>query len=207
MLRFPGRTRADRAREFAGTAGRLQRERADAPGIVDPLLQRAPRADWSALVELPEIQTCGALERLGSLFAEWLTKDAVHANAIAELAVGISEALPEGSYPAVVIGQLRAHAWKDFGKALRFLGRNLDALEAFATAEAHLGIGRGVLAHDLAIVRFNLAASLQEMERFEESRALLVESKQIFRDHGDTRSAILCGLGEGLLLQRLKTLP
>ncbi len=204
MLRFPRRTRADRAREFAETEGRLQRERADAPGIVDPLLQKTPRGDWSALVERPELQTCGALERLGKLFAEWLTQDTVHAKAIAELAVAISEALPEGSYPAIILGQLRAHAWKDLGKALRYLGRNHEAIEVFATAEKHLEVGRGGLAHDLAIVRFNLAASLQELERFGESRTLLVESKQIFRDHGDARNSLLCGLGEGLLLQRLK---
>lgn len=204
MLRFPRRPPPDRARESAQTDARLQKERAEAPGILDPLLQNTPRADWSRLVELPELQTCGTLERLGNLFAESLTKDAGHAKAIAELAVSLSEALPAASYPAVIIGQLRAHAWKDLGKAFRFLGNNLDALEAFTTAEAHLGVGRGALSHDLAIVRFNLAASLQEMGRFEESRALLVESKQIFRDHGDTRNTILCGLGEGLLLQRLK---
>lgn len=204
MLRFPRRTPADRAREFAETAGRLQRERAEAPGIVDALLQRDPRAGWPALVERPELQTCGALERLGRLFAEGLSKDAVHAKAIAELAVAVAEALPEGSYPAIVMGQLRAHAWKDLGKALRFLGRNQEAIEVFATAEKHLDVGGGGLAHDVAIVRFNLAASLQEVERFEESRALLVESKQVFRDHGDTRNTILCGLGEGMLLQRLK---
>ena len=94
MLRFPRRTRADRVREFAETAGRLQRERADAAGIVDPLLQKTLRADWSALVERPELQTCGALERLGKLFAEWLTKDTAHAKSIAKLAVPISGALP-----------------------------------------------------------------------------------------------------------------
>jgi tetratricopeptide (TPR) repeat protein len=205
MLTFRRRINAARLREFAETGRRLQRERTEAPGIVDSLLRNTPRADWAALAELAELQTCGALERLGNIFAEWLAKDAVYAKAIAELAVSVSEAIPQGFYPATVVGQLRAHAWKDLGKALRYLGKNLDALEAFATAEAHLGAGRtGILAHDLAIVRFNLAASLQEVGRFEESRALMIESKQIFREHGDTRNAILCGLGEGILLQRLK---
>jgi hypothetical protein len=46
--------------------------------------------------------------------------------------------------------------------------------------------------------------SLQEVERYDESRSLLVESKQVFRDHEDIRNAILCGLAEGVLLQRLR---
>jgi tetratricopeptide (TPR) repeat protein len=204
MMAFRRPGFAARLREFAETGRRLVQERRDAPGIVDPLLRNTLRSNWSVLAELPELQTVGALERLGNLFAEWLTRDAVHANAVAELAVSVSEAMPDDAYPAVVIGQVRAHAWKDLGKALRFLGRNHEAIGAFETAEEHLEVGYGPLAHDRAIVRFNLAMSLQEVERFEESQRLLAECKQDFREHRDMRNVILCGLAEGVLQQRLR---
>ena len=205
MLTFPNQRAADRAREkFEETARRLQQEREDAPGLVDPLIRNTHPDHWPALAELSELQKVGALERLGHHFAEWLTKDPVHAYAIAGLAVAVAEAIPSHSYPAIVIGQVRAHAWKDLGKALHFLGRNEEALGMFETAEQRLDAGRGTLAHDLAIVRFNMAMSLQELERFDDSRRLLAESKQVFREHGDTRNAILCGLAEGILQQRLR---
>lgn len=191
-----------RLEHFAATARRLEQERAAAAGTVERLLRETPRADWPALAEHAQLQTCGALERLGNLFADTLTKDPVHANAIAELAVAVAEGLAPDSYPAVILAQLRAHAWKDLGKALRFVGRNHDSISAFDTAEQKLD-GHGALAHDRAIVRFNLAMSLQELERFNESLKLLVECKHVFRDHGDTRNVVLCGLAEGVLLQRL----
>jgi tetratricopeptide (TPR) repeat protein len=203
-MNFRSRRLRGQRREFGETARRLVQERAAAPRIVDPLLQHTPRTDRASLAELPDLHTLGALERLANLFAEWLTRDAVHAKAIADLAVSAAEAMPENAYPPPVMAQLRAYVWKDFGKALRFLGKNHEAIEAFATAERHLELGRGTLAHDLAIVRFNLAMSLQEVDRYDESRALLAESKQVFRNHGDRRNTILCGLAEGVLLQRLR---
>ncbi len=203
MLIFRRRA-ADRAREFEETARRLLQERKDAPAQVDPLLRNTHPDHWPALAELSELQTVGALERLAHHFGEWLTKEPVHAHAIAGLKVAVAEAIPAHAYPAIVIRQVRAHAWKDLGKALHILGRNDEALDMFETAEQRLDAGRGTLAHDLAIVHFNRAMALQELERFEESGRLLAESRQVFREHGDTRNAILCGLAQGVLMQRLR---
>lgn len=155
-MSFRGRRAGERVREFAETARRLGQERKAAPAIVDPLLQHTPRANWPDLAELPDLHSLGALERLGNLFAEWLPRDVVYATAIAELAVSAAEAMPETAYPPPVMGQVRAHAWKDLGKALRCLGKNDEAIEVFGTAERHLDASRGALAHDVAIVRFNL---------------------------------------------------
>jgi tetratricopeptide (TPR) repeat protein len=116
--------------------------------------------------------------------------------------VGVSEAMPDTAYPAVIVAQLRAHAWKDSGKALRSLAKNEAAIESFAVAEKLLE-KQVSLAHDRAIVRFNLAMSFQELDRFEESREILSECKKVFHDHGDTRNAVLCAFSEGILLQRL----
>jgi tetratricopeptide (TPR) repeat protein len=203
LVRF--RRKRDRmsGRRYDALGRALEQERQVAGQIVEPLLRNTPRDRWPALSERPELQTVGALERLGNLFAATLTKDPIGAMAIAELAVAAAEGSGADSYPSPIAAQVRAHAWKDLGKALRFLGRNREALDAFDTAEEQAE-RFGVLAHDLVIVRFNRAMSLQELERFEESRALLAECKEVFDEHQDMRNVILCGFAEGILLQRLR---
>lgn len=192
-----------RAQEFAETARRLQNERDAAASVVERLLRDTPREEWSALAERADLRTCGVLERLGNFVAETLGRDPRHALAVAELGVAIAEAIPEKSYPSPIIVQLRAHAWKDHGKALLYLGRHDEALAAFDRAEASID-GYGALAHDRAIVRYARAATLQEVNRHEESFALLAECKQVFRDHGDMKRLVLCGIAEGVLLHRLR---
>ena len=54
-----------RVAEFAETARRLQRERAASEDIVMRALRDTPRAQWPQLGERTEMQTSGALERLG----------------------------------------------------------------------------------------------------------------------------------------------
>lgn len=193
----------DSSAEFADAARRLHQERILARQTVDRLLRATPRDQWSALRDHPELTTAGALEHLGNTVAATLTKDPKEALAIAELAVETAEAVRGHAYPSVVVAQLRAHAWKDLGKVLRFLGRNHEALGALDTAEERLE-DYGVLAHDRALIRFHRAASFQELERFEDSRALLAECKQVFDDHEDVRNLLLCGFYEGVLLQRLR---
>ncbi len=193
----------DRTAEFADAARQLQQERVIAGQTVDRLLRTTPREQWSALADHPELTTAGALERLGNTVAATLTKDPKEALAIAELAVATAEAVRGHAYSSVIVAQVRALAWKDLGKVLRFLGRNHEAIDALDTAEERLE-DYGVLAHDRALIRFHRAASFQELERFEESHALLAECKQVFDDYGDVRNLLLCGFTEGVLLQRLR---
>ncbi|HYC93399.1 MAG TPA: tetratricopeptide repeat protein [Thermoanaerobaculia bacterium] len=58
--------------------------------------------------------------------------------------------------------------------------------------------------HDRAMVRFDLAITLQELGQYTESMEYLEESKEVFRGHGDTKRLVHCGIFEGVLLQRLK---
>jgi tetratricopeptide (TPR) repeat protein len=190
-----------RLRHIANTADRLRQERDLASRTVEPLLHSTPENQWHLLVDDRELRTCGAVERLGNIFADTLTKQPLRATAIAELAVSLAEGM-DLVYPAIILAQIQAHAWKDYGKAMRFIGRNTEAIQSFHTAEQKLE-PHGILAHDRAIVHFNLAISLQEMKRFDESLPFLVDSREVFREHGDSRNAILCGLAEGVLLQRM----
>lgn len=192
-----------RVREFGDTARRLQRERVEAAEVVEKMLKETPADEWPALAVRAELQTSGALEKLGNTVAQVLGSDPRRALAVAELAVSIAEAIPEDAYQAPILAQLRAYAWKDLGKALLYVGNHLKAIAAFDRAEAQVG-GHSALVHDHAIIGYARAAALQEVNRHDESFALLAECKQIFRDHGDTKRVVLCGIAEGVALHRLR---
>lgn len=84
------------AQTYAAMARRLQQERIIARPIVERMLRSAPRDQWPALSEHPDLQTAGALECLGNLFSVTLTKDPIEAMAIAELAVAAAEDIGGG---------------------------------------------------------------------------------------------------------------
>lgn len=191
-----------RLAEFAETARRLQREREEAAHVVERLLRDTPRERWKELASRTELQTCGALERLGNLVVETFKRDPRRSLPMAELALAIARNMPDSAYPRIVMAQVRAHAWKDVAQSLGYLGRNPEALDALDRAEAEIA-NFAALAHDRAIVRFVRAKTLQEVDRHNESMALLSECKEIFREYGDRRRLLLCGIAEGVLLHRL----
>jgi len=206
LVPFDGRPRRPdprRVAEFAATARKLQEERESSAHIVEQLLHDTPSEHWPDLAERAELRNWGALERLSNLSARVLESDPRHSLAVAELAVAISEGIPENTYPPVVLTQLRTHAWKDVAQALAYLGRHQEALTALDQAEAYV-TSFGALAHDRAIVRFVRATTLQEIDRHDESFALLAECKEVFRDHSDQRRLLLCGIAQGVLLHRLR---
>ena len=192
-----------RVAEFAATARRLQLERETSAHVVERLLRDTPVERWGELAEREDLQNCGALERLGNLVVQTSKSDPRRSLPMAELALAVARSMPDSAYPAVVIAQVRAHAWKDVAQSLGYLGRNREAIEALDRAEAEIG-NFITLAHDRAIVRFVRAKTLQELERHDESLALLSECKAVFREHGDTRRLLLCGIAEGVLLHRLR---
>jgi tetratricopeptide (TPR) repeat protein len=196
------RRRPDPARlaEFTATARRLQHERESSIAIVDRLLAETPRGQWPSLAACEELLTNGALERLGQL-ADNLERDPGQALAIAELATRIADAIPDDAYPKVMLAQMRAHAWKDRGRALCYLSRHEESLAALEEAVRRL-LPFVVLAHDLAVVNFVRAVVLQHLRRFHEAQALLAECRAVFREHGDWRLYGKCTLAAGNLLVR-----
>ncbi|MFL6247312.1 MAG: tetratricopeptide repeat protein [Thermoanaerobaculia bacterium] len=190
-----------RVAEFGETARRLQRERIASADIVTNALRDTPRTQWPQLCERKDLQTSGALERLGQEIEKRLDTDPREALAIAELATTIADALEPQSYHAITLVQLRAHAWKDRGQALSYLGRYDEALRALDHAEEQLE-AFGTLAHDRAVVRFCRAILLQHVRKFDEAHATLDECRSVFNAHGDTQLYVKCTLATGNLLVR-----
>ncbi len=198
------RRRADPARvaEFAATARKLQHEREASADVVSRLLRETPRAEWARLAEHSELRTSGALEQLSAEVIRRLHCDPRESLALAEISTSIADTLPDDEYPAIVIAQLRAHAWKDRGYALGYLARYAEALEANDRAAKNLA-PFGTLAHDHALVRLIRAWTLQDVQRYDEALSLLAHCKTVFADHGDQRRHLICGIAEGMLMHRM----
>ena len=190
-----------RMAEFAETARRLEHERTVSDDIVSTALRDTPREAWASLRERRELHTSGALERLSQEIDKRLDTDPRGSLAIAELAASVADALEADSYPAIMLAQLRAHAWRDRGQALSYLARYDEALRAFDRAEEQF-LEFGTLGHDRAMVRFCRATLLQHLRRFDEARAILDECRHVFQSYGDTQSYAKCTLATGNLLVR-----
>ena len=194
----------DKDEQMARAIRLLTEERSVAAnGKIELLLQTTPLERFPELVEHPLLRTYGAFERLGRIFAQTVHSDPARAHAMAELGISIAENLSTVLYPPATLGQARGYAWKDLGVGLRIQGRNQESLEALETAARALQIPS--LRHDLAIIHFSTAVTLQELERYAESRALLAECKEVFLFFSDETRAIRCGFAEGILVQRLKS--
>lgn len=195
------RPASTRVAEFAEIARKFRQERAVSEDIVSSALRNTPRKAWPRMCERGDLRTSGALERLGQEIDRRLDTNPREALTIAELTTSIADALAQGSYPAIMLAQLRAHAWRDRGRTLSYLGRYDDALRALDRAEDQFR-EFGQLGHDLAMVRFCRTTVLQHLRRFDEARTILEECRQVFRSYGDTQSYMKCTLAMGNLLVR-----
>lgn len=197
-IRFVGRSRYQ---DFLATAALLEGERRAAAFNVTRLLQA--NTNWTELAQHADLRNAGALEVLGSIANQSLNTDPQYSLSVAALAVNIAESLEGISYHPITLAQVRSTVWKDYGKALRYVARIPEAIDALQRSDGYLD-GFPTLTHDLAIVRFNLAVALQEANRFDESIQLLTECKFVFRQYNDTRLVVLVTYTEGVLLQRLR---
>jgi len=123
--------------------------------------------------------------------------------AIAGRAVAIADSLAgEGreQAPAEAIAELRARAWKDLGVVYRCLARFSDSLAAIDRADAIVQpFGR--LKHQSAILQLARAGTLDEAGRHDAAMPLVHAARTAFRQLGDTRRLLLCGILEGAILQ------
>ena len=195
--RFPDPARVA---EFGATARRLMQEKADSADAVLQVLRETPRDRWATLADRPEFLTSGTLDTLAKLAAE-LERDPQGSLAATALAIAIAEALPDGSYPIVVIEQHRGQAWKDRARTLCYLARYEEALAALDRADAFFE-GHGTLAHDRAIADFVRSIVLSHLRRFDEAQALLESCRAVFNDHGDVQLYRKCTVAAGNLLVR-----
>ena len=198
-----GRRQPDpaRMREFAATARRLQEERDTTAETVSALLRETPRSGWPALAEREDLRNSGALEQLAREAAARMKVSPSDSLTVAQLALDLSGRIASHAYPAVVVAQIRAHAWKDYARALCCLARYDEAFRALDQADGELE-PFGSVAHDQAMLALYRAIALQHVRQFEEAESLLRRAATTFRDHGDDALYAKCTLAWGNLLVR-----
>jgi tetratricopeptide (TPR) repeat protein len=188
-------------REFAATARKLLDERETTAETVSALLRETPRSQWRELAEREELRSSGALDQLAREAATRMKESPAESLEVAQLALDISARIPSDSYPPLVVAQTRAHAWKDYARALCCLARYDEAFSALDRADRELE-PFGSVAHDQAMLLLYRAIALQHVRRFEEAESLLTRAADIFRDHGDDALHAKCVLAYGNLLVR-----
>jgi len=201
VVTFDAAARRNREREFSSTAARLERERDSASDVVSRYLRDTPPEEWSRLAEMPDLRNNAALEQMSDEVRRRLHRKPREALAIANLSASIAESLSPSQYPAVVLAQLRATAWKDRASTLRYLARYDEAIEAADRGEEALAPFAS-LEFDRAIVRLVKGMILAQQERFDEAHAILSECRKVFREFGDTTRYVQAGLAEANTLYR-----
>jgi len=201
VVTFDPAARRNREREFSSTAARLERERDAATDVVSRYLRDTPPEEWSRLAEMPDLRNNAALEQMSDEVRQRLHRKPREALAIANLSASIAESLSPSQYPAVVLAQLRATAWKDRASTLRYLARYDEAIEAADRGEEALAPFAS-LEFDRAIVRLVKGMILAQQERFDDAQAILSECRRVFREFGDTTKYVQSGRAEANVLYR-----
>jgi len=196
----------ERMREFLETARRLEREREGVHDLVARLLRTTPPAEWSTLAASPELRSNAAVDQLIEEIRNRVERTPAQALTLAGVATSIAEALPASTYPAIVLAQLRAAAWKERANTLRYLSRCEDALAAIETAETRLS-GFAAAAFERAVVHLVKAMVLHELGRNPDAHELLHACRQVFADHGDAKMLLCAGLIEGTWLYDAEEYP
>lgn len=186
----------ERVREFLETARRLERERAGMEDVVGRLLRITPPSEWSTLAGHPELRSSAAVEELIEEIRKRVERTPAEALTLANTATSIAETLAASAYPAVVLAQVRAMAWKERANTLRYLSRFDDALEAVETAEERLSDFAAV-GFDRAVIQLSKAIILHHLGRSAEAYDLIRQARNVFRDHGDSKMLLFAGMIEG----------
>ena len=176
------------ARNLLQRQAGLDRERAEAPALVERLLQHRPERQGLLVRNDRRFLTWGVLEKLLVRSRRTVPESHREAERLAELALVQSEHIDAEYYGASRIRDLRARAWSCIGESRRLRADLAGADAAFVQAHVHLRAGtRDAL--ERAVV-LDLESSLRRCQgRFDEARRLLRRALEVFVDNGEVPRA------------------
>lgn len=162
----------------------LDRERAEAPGLVDRLLAEPPARRRELTEADPRFHTWGVCELLLARALAVEEADPEASGALAELALATAEHLDPRHHAAPVVEDLKARGWACFGHAL-LAQEDLEAAgRALQAAASCLAQGTGDLLVEARLLEFE--AAVREKEgRPGEAAALLKQAASRYREIGD----------------------
>jgi tetratricopeptide (TPR) repeat protein len=185
--------------EFVDVANRLDREQSDAEAFLEEMTLAEPLGLPAVLEERPP--TVGLVRALLTRARELLVQNPAEAVIVSGSAAALTDRLSTRVYPDATVAQLRGRAWTEHGNALCYVSRNDEALAALERADAALRVIPAA-AYDRAVAAFVRAMVYRQLDAGDEAMALLRDAATVFRDHGDERRFIDCGVVEGAILYR-----
>lgn len=162
----------------------LERERAEAPALLELLLGEPDHRRQHLAETDPRFHTWGVCELLleGALAAEEADPDS--SGALAALALAIAGHLDPRRHAAPVVEDLKARGWACLGRALLSQGDLEAAGKALQAAASRLAEGTGDLLVEARLLEFE--AAVREREgRLGEAAALLKQAASRYREIGD----------------------
>lgn len=177
-----GSTSLESLRELAN---RIAVEDEEAERLLEPFFASPARTAMTNLHALGKrYRTGGVVRRLTARASSRCEIEPLDALTFAEQAIGISEALPDDTYPVKGVYELRGMAWKERARAQHLLGRLNEALDSLDRAERAFHRVRSA-SFGLANVMHVRAVVLYEQQRLDEAAALAERAEQAFAHLGD----------------------
>jgi tetratricopeptide (TPR) repeat protein len=165
-------------------AERIEREDQEARDILAPLFASPAAAAWTDVSARKRFLTGGVARLLNARAHEICESEPLDALTFADAAIRVAQALPDDTYPARAVFDLRGTAWKERARALHLLGRLTEALDSLTKAEL---VYRQLTspAMGLAMVALVRAIVLYEQQRLDEASAIAEEAEAGFMHLGD----------------------
>ncbi|MEA2235532.1 MAG: hypothetical protein QOC81_256 [Thermoanaerobaculia bacterium] len=165
-------------------AARIADEDREAEELLQPLFDAPAQAAWLNLSTKKRFLSGGVARRLSSHAHSVCESEPLDALTFADAAISVAEALPDDTYPANAIYELRGTAWKERANAQRFLGQFPEALESLLRAErAYKRLASPSLG--LSTVALVRAFVLYDQQRLDEAAATAESAEHGFAHLGD----------------------
>lgn len=165
---------------------RIAEEDREAEEILKPVIANPATAAWTSLATKRRFCTGGVVRKLSAAAHRIFESDPLAALTLADAAISVAEVIPDDTYPAHAVDQLRATAWKERANAQMFLGQcpeahaSLDRAERFYRRIRNSGLGLSMV----ALVR---AGVLYEQQRLDEATAMAQRAELGFAHAGDEK--------------------
>lgn len=193
----------DAPQTFIVLALRIEEERRRARPVIHELAKTIDEW-WDG--DIPdEWRNVGFVNALNDAAQAALCRAPRAAASLAHLAVVVGLSIAPDEYPAWVVTEAAATAWRRVAQAAHYRSDYDAAVRALDAADKHLATNER-LVFDRALSTFVRAIVYSDMRRFAESAELLVQCERVFRTHKDRALQGQCLLLRGMNLHRQHSL-
>jgi tetratricopeptide (TPR) repeat protein len=165
-------------------AARIADEDREAEELLQPLFEAPAQAAWLNLNTKRRFLSGGVARRLSAHAHSVCENEPLDALTFADAAISVAEALPDDTYPAKAIYEVRGTAWKERANALMLLGEFSEAMDSLSRAErAYRRLTSPSLG--LSTVALVRAGVYYQQQRLDDAAAMAARAEEGFAHLGD----------------------